>query len=220
MNPISARSDFIETHRRSIFRANLPLGLEKEVEQKESIYSHYTSTELLGIVVSFCETNKAEYDSFDEISRYRVYGVQKQPPVVKGILRKPKVKNINVGNKNKNINAVEKKNLLPSSQERIKTLQNLGISGENSSMVCFLCLGPHRKYECKNYDPAGKLTQDMCVNHINGSEYAFGFHGRESCKHGKNPNLGRKVTRGKLSESQTSVKQPARQQGSFRPYRK
>ena len=82
-----------------------------------------------------------------------------------------------------------------------------------------MCLGPHKKYECKVYDPNSKLTQDMCLEQVNGSEYAYGFHLRESCRHGKNPNLGRKVTRGK-SDSQASVKQPARQQGSFRPYRK
>ena len=53
MYPLKDRRDFIEVHRRSIIKLNLPTTLIDDIEKKESLFSEYTSAELLEIIVSY-----------------------------------------------------------------------------------------------------------------------------------------------------------------------
>ena len=229
-HPESARAEYIENHRRAVFRGNLPTGLLEEVDRKESIYSRYTSSELLGIVVSYCENNMANYDQFDELSKYKVYGV-KQPELNSGTLRKPKQKSVrkvsaNPAEENRLVKQVSQAapKITQQSEARLKCLKDLGVPLKQAEIVCFLCLGKHSKRSCTIYAPDSKLTLNPCILQIGGSDYVFGFHEKQSCRHGSRAQFGRKVSRKPLSVSQTSVSRKPGQGNAdprvFRPYRK
>ena len=53
VHPISERKSFLEGHRWSIFKQNLPSNLLDEIERKEKLFTEYSSAEILEITVSY-----------------------------------------------------------------------------------------------------------------------------------------------------------------------
>ena len=62
VHPISERKTFLEGHRRSIFKQNLPSNLLDKIERKEKLFTEYSSVEILEITVSYLEHNDFEDD--------------------------------------------------------------------------------------------------------------------------------------------------------------
>ena len=228
-HPESARAEYIETHRRAVFRGNLPTGLLEEVDRKESIYNRYSSSELLGIVVSYCENNQASYDQFDELSKYKVYGIKSQPELKKGTLRKPKHKSIkrvvaNSSPENHSVKQVSRDapKITQQSAARLKCLKDLGLKLKTDEIICFLCLGAHSKRNCTVYAPESLLTTSPCVMRVGEEDYVFGFHEKHSCKHGSRAKFGRKVSKQPVTQPSVSRKPGTggADPKAFRPYRK
>ena len=77
MYPIKDRKDFIEIHRRSVIKLNLPVSLVDDIEKKESLFSEYSSAELLEIIVSYLEYNELDNSQLDRSTEsYHVYAAQ------------------------------------------------------------------------------------------------------------------------------------------------
>ena len=78
--PAKDRKDFIEVHRRSVIKLNLPVSLVDDIEKKESLFSEYSSAELLEIIVSYLEHNELSDCNLDRSTdSYHVYATQFNP---------------------------------------------------------------------------------------------------------------------------------------------
>ena len=64
MYPYKNCCDFIEVHRRSIIKLNLPTTLIDDIEKKEAIFSEYSSEELLEIMVSYLDRAAETYQVY------------------------------------------------------------------------------------------------------------------------------------------------------------
>ena len=172
-----------------------------EIERKEKLFTEYNSAELLEITVSFLENNEFEDDSIKKnFERYRVYAVKSFSD--EGLLRKPsspaKQMSWKQKSERKAVRQIEEQNtekrpMLPRSKlssERVRVLTENGIKCD--SIVCFMCLGPHLRRECKVYskDVPYRPNMELCSKVLKQGKFAFGFHPRESCKHGDNPKFG------------------------------
>ena len=62
--------------RRSVIKLNLPISLVDDIEKKESLFSEYTSAELLEIIVSYLEYNELDNSQLDRSTDYQVYASQ------------------------------------------------------------------------------------------------------------------------------------------------
>ena len=96
--------------------------------------------------------------------------------------------------KNTSIKLVNKqgKQISESSKEKIQILKDHGVKCTN--IICFMCLGQHLKRDCNLYkDLTYRPNNEICQKVIKGSRYVFGFHPRESCKHGENQKWGKLV---------------------------
>ena len=219
-HPEAARKEYIESYRCQVFRSNLPVGLLETVDQKESIYSKYNSTELLNIMVSFTENHSPNYEQQDELNKYRVYGIKaaNQPEVTKGPLRKPK------GNQKKPFQKAVNQTLKGSLQKKTGTgaklqiLKDLGLQLKQGEPVCFLCLGPHYKRDCTVYKPDTTLTEKPCMLKIGTKDFVFGFHDRQVCRHGSQSRYGKEVSKITKAANSVGERQSGKKQ-TFRPYK-
>ena len=223
MYPIKDRKDFIEIHRRSVIKLNLPISLVDDIEKKESLFSEYTSAELLEIIVSYLEYNELDNSQLDRSAEsYQVYasqfnqqgtfrrdgivnnfrqgsgkeGFDKQP----GLRRVQQIQTIPVEpftvEKIKTITSTPPpRNLKPPTKENSERSRILKECGIDITRdkVCYMCLGSHFRPHCGVY-PREVEYGEMCRQTIDGEKYIFGFHPKSSCKHGNDISQGRKFT--------------------------
>ena len=73
------REDFIEKNKRLIFKQNLPQALLTKLEAKEKIYSQFTSSEILEMVVSLEEESTLNFkDNDTQFERYRLFSIRNE----------------------------------------------------------------------------------------------------------------------------------------------
>jgi hypothetical protein len=192
MYPLKDRRDFIEVHRRSIIKLNLPTTLIDDIEKKEALFSEYTSAELLEIIVSFLEYNELDSSHFDRASEtYQVYASSFAPQgtfrrekdgnnfrpksTQEGDIKwqKPKHKKVK---QIKNIPEEHIRNVSASptplsgrvsmaTQQKLDSLKSHGIDIEQG-VICFMCLGRHMRPACPHYGKDVDYT-DLCIKAIN-----------------------------------------------------
>ena len=102
-------------------------------------------------------------------------------------------------------------------KQKLELLKSRGIQVE--PMICFMCLGRHKRPDCPHYDQKVEYA-DLCTKVISGINYAFGFHARTACTHGENIKYGRKlVERADKKPNPPQTPQSVRNT-NWKPYRK
>ena len=207
MYPEKDRRVFIELHRKNIIKLNLPTSLVEEVEKKEALFSEYTLSELLEIVVSYLEHNEIDPHNFDRMSEnYRVYatsfssqGTFRRSQGKDEVDKKPRkaqhkrVKQImHTGEQNPPSTPLPPSNFYSeATKQRLELLKSRGLNVE--PVICFTCLGRHKRSACPHYDQKVEYG-DLCTKVINEATYGFGFHARTACTHRDNIKFGRKLS--------------------------
>ena len=235
MFPDKDRRNFIELHRKNIIKLNLPTTLMEEVEKKEALFSEYSSSELLEIVVSYLEHNEIDPHNFDRMSEnYRVYATAFSS---QGTFRKAQGKNemdkTPKKEKYKRVKQILHKGDQPplntppqqnsnnfyseGTKQRLELLKSRGLQVE--PVICFMCLGRHRRSACPHYDQKVEYG-DLCTKVISGANYGFGFHARTACTHGENIKFGRKLSERADKKSNPPQTPQSVRNSNWKPYRK
>ena len=186
------RPIYIEQNLRKILKRNLPLKLLDAIEAKESLYTAFTSKEILDHYVSYIHN---QTEGRVDHSKYNVFAlkVRTQPATVrtKGKRDTKKFSPTNKaspktngkvpyqqGDKKKifEIKNQGKKTPKPSeaSQKKIDKLKKFGI--DTTYPLCFLCLKKHPFFKCTQYKGV-KMSEELCIK----NNKPMGFH--EVCKH-------------------------------------
>ena len=223
VRPEENRQTFLEMHKRSIFKQNLPSSLLDDIERKEKLFTEFSSKELLEITVSFLEHNEFSDETIKKnFEKYRVY-TMRSVGNEEGLVRKPGniekkkyVKNKQVKKKIQQVTQPEiasktLKTPTEASKIKLKILSDLGIKSDD--VICFMCLGPHLRAKCGIYGSQIPYSNgnELCVQTVGNQKVAFGFHPRETCKHGNNARFGKQVVARAVSTQSTN---------NWRSYRK
>ena len=205
------RQAFVEKNRRLIFKQNLPQSLLTRLEAKEKIYSHFSSSEILEIVVSTQEEGNFNLKNNDsQFERYRVFSVKNTAgtlrPTVKGERREqkegffkqekriessgyPRDENHKQGSyqssgKQRKIWEIksDKKKFSEETKKKLTIMSKFGFIKEEGKIACFFCLGPHISLKCNIYTEYEPNNQ-LCLETVNGIQMAYGFHNKKNCQH-------------------------------------
>ena len=192
------RPEYIEQNSRKILKRNLPVKLLDAIESKESLYTPFTSKEIIDHFVSYVHNQtegRADY------SKYNVFAlkIKNQPATIRSKPRKrqPKFasktdKTQRVKKYTKGATKVDSKTVRevkgdkkpkrePSEASKVKLekLKEFGI--DTTYPLCFLCLRKHSKYKCKQYQGVG-ISEDLCIIRENNKPKPMGYH--KECRHG------------------------------------
>ena len=153
---VSLRTAYLENNLAKLLRSNVPANVLAEINRKESVFSPYTSTEILDIYKSVMSRD-------DHIDQYQYEVMFTQGEVkLRGI---DKFKGKQTGNY-----------MTSSSKNRFA---ELGLDPNNSPKICFLCLeSDHISRNCHNY-PDTSLSGVLC--RVDNEPH--GYHRAEQCKH-------------------------------------
>ena len=212
LKPKEERLQYIEHHQRKILKRNLPIKLLDAIEAKESLYTAFTSKEIIDHYVSWVHNQS---DGRGDQDKYNVFVTKIKP--APATLRSKSNENLNSeikkrqGNKrnnkrfarnsrvnevNANFRSTKKVPKLPceSSKEKLKQLQEMGVI--TTFPTCFLCLDKHLLFNCKLYKDV-KVSDKLCTQFKNGKEVAMGYH--SECRHGddKEKEFGRRARDGR-----------------------
>ena len=212
LKPAEQRDIYIEINNRKILKQSLPAKLLDNLEQKENLYTEFSSKEILDHYVSFVHnTNETRYNP----ETYRVFTtkVKSVPGTVrnqnigkydKKRFRENKLsKTFNKSfHKNHKVNEIKpqvnnsniKKMPSEESRRKITLLRKEGIDVKYP--ICFLCLKDHLANKCEQYRGV-RIIDKLCIIMKNGKRIPMGFH--SECRHEQNisnnvSSSGNKVT--------------------------
>ena len=199
------RSAYIEHNQRKILKRNLPLKLLDAIESKESLYTAFTSKEIIDHYVSWIHN---QTEGRIDHNKYNVFAmkVKTQPATVRTKSSSQKVNKKRFGSNNKQDSEKEFKNVksfkgrkvmqlrddkektnkrIPSeaSQKKLNKLKEFGI--DVSYPICFLCLKKHPIAKCILYKGV-KLSDELCIQKEGGKDKPMGYH--EECRHSDKSN--------------------------------
>ena len=192
------RPEYIEQNSRKFLKRNLPVKLLDAIESKESLYTPFTSKEIIDHFVSYVHN---QTEGRTDYSKYNVFALKlkNQPATIRSKPRKKQPKFASKPDKtqrvkkylkgatktdNKNVREVKDDRKLkrePSEASKIKLekLKEFGI--DTTYPLCFLCLRKHSKFKCKQYQGVG-ISEDLCIIRENNKPKPMGYH--KECRHG------------------------------------
>ena len=164
---VSHRAAYIENNLAKLLRGNVPNKVLAEINKKESVFSPYTSQEILDIFKNIMKEP-------DNLEQYEVLYTQKD-------YSKPKSK---FGGVNKSRNGQMRKQtyMTESSKNRF---HELGIDPNTSPIICFLCLEKgHVSSRCPTY-PNTSLSSILC--RVDGEPHGYHHHDQCTMSNDQNP---------------------------------
>lgn len=201
LKPRDDRIQYIEQNQRKILKRNLPLKLLDAIEAKESLYTAFTSKEIIDHYVSWVHN---QTEGRNEQNKYNVFTTRvkpvpatirnKQPQQSRFSKRSPKENSgslVDKGNDKNNrvcevkpkTNGINKIPRIPSevSKQKLNKLKSMGI--DVTYPICFLCLNKHSIYHCKQYKNV-TVSDKLCTQIENNKEIPMGYH--SECRHHNN----------------------------------
>ena len=155
---VSHRAAYIENNLAKLLRGNVPSKVLAEIHRKESVFSPYTSQEILDIFKNIMKED-------DNLEQYEVLYTQKD--------YSPKSK---FRTKSRNGQMRKQSYMTESSKNRFK---ELGLDPSTSPILCFLCLEEgHVSSKCPTY-PNTSLSSILC--RVDGEPH--GYHHHDMCIH-------------------------------------
>lgn len=222
MHKQEKREEFVESNRRLVFKQNLPQSLLTKLEAKEKIYSHFSSSEILEIVVSSEEECSLSFKNNDsQFERYRVFSIKNNSgtlrPQPKG---EKKDRNGRIGNFSQNKIKSDEKfreskileiksndvNYSESTRKKLDILAKFGLAKPKNKVICFFCLGEHASVQCDIYTEYEPLNR-LCIKTQEGKQWlegkgrVYGFHSQAKCKHRSHERYAFNVNRPSASQS-------------------
>ena len=152
------RAGYIENNLAKLLRGNVPPQVLAEINRKESVFSPYSSTEILDIYKNVMAKDDQHYD------QYEVMFTQKDDSKLRGFKK----------SRDTQQNSRKQKYMTESSLNRFK---ELGLD-PGGPQVCFLCLETnHVSRSCPTYQNTS-LSSILCM--VNGKPH--GYHRHDQCK--------------------------------------
>ena len=157
---ISLRAAYLENNLAKLLRGNIPSKVLAEINKKESVFSPYTSIEILDIYKSVMSKDEQDYDQYEVMFTQNDYS-ENSNTKLRGI------------RKSRN---GQKSSKQESSKNRLK---ELGYNPNTAPILCFLCLEEgHTSNRCQNY-PDTSLSSILCKDK---DGEPCGYHRHDQCK--------------------------------------
>ena len=186
--PKEERQAYIERHCARLIKTSMNPTLLKEIEKKESIYSPFTSQELLDCILQHMSKPNENLNQYNEVFRVEQGNLRSNHN------RKKPFKKGNKFNKKEReddsrVNAVTTPNPSKMSEASKKRLQLLGPRFQDKGLVCFRCLefNDHISTSCPHY--TGPMPEKLCFDFTGGKKKPCGFHSPDACQRKKFSNV-------------------------------
>ena len=193
--PLEQRDEYLERHAKRLIEQSMDPEILAEVQKKESIFSPFTSTELIEFIMSRHNQVDQNVNQYNNVflarrpsSQLRNEDSEKQRHSKQNKGKKPQ-KNHNFSKK---IQAVSQAPDVSKMTEKSKLkLQELGPRFQNTNgPICFKCIdlkNLHLPKSCPLY--SGPVADKLCWKHEGGKRRPCGYHPPELCKERKFQNL-------------------------------
>ena len=193
--PKSERASYVERHCARLIKSSMTPALLKEIEKKESVYSPFTSQELLDCILQHMSKPNDNLNQYNEVFRVEQSNLRTHEDEKKHPAQAHKKRNHFSKKHKQRVNAVSSPSstfqaspakMSDSSKRR---LQILGPRFQEKGLVCFRCLefNNHISTNCPNYD--GPMPEKLCFDFSAGKRKPCGFHSVEACQRKKFSNV-------------------------------
>lgn len=184
--PKEDRASYVERHCARLIKSSMSPALLKEIEKKESVYSPFTSQELLDCILQHMSKPNDNLNQYEEVFRVEQSSLRTQKDKKKPQKRSGNFFKKREENKHR-VNAVQADSPKLSDASK-KRLQLLGPRYQGKGLICFRCLEfNHLSTACPHHD--GPMPEKLCFDFSGGKRKPCGFHDPSTCQKKKFSNI-------------------------------